>query len=285
MIYKKAANFSYPILSDMTNCYSNSIFELKDVNLKENEVEYIFEIDYELESEFIKNLLDEKKAKLFVIISSKDSKFYDLKKTNTIKIGKKNISLNKKTSIQLFVQSLEQINFCDNNELISIYEELKNEINVDPYSAIAISNIINFDGSKKKPFDLFEKKLDENIKSDIKIELGKETIIIKYKSKDIQFHGMPNSNTLNNPYVYIGLQRALYQFIINNKKEEDMFEVDIDDIDECDDLLDSKLLDILKTKGIEDIHFDNLDEVIYKITDRALEKNAFLIKEMLKNEN
>ena len=43
MIYKKDANFPYPILTNTSNSYDNCSFIL-DINLEENTNEYIFEI-------------------------------------------------------------------------------------------------------------------------------------------------------------------------------------------------------------------------------------------------
>ncbi|MFP3442986.1 hypothetical protein R0K18_35145, partial [Pantoea sp. SIMBA_133] len=73
-----------------------------------------------------------------------------------------------------------------------------------------------------KPFELFEKKVDENLKSDIKVELGQETIVIHYKKPEFQFNHLPKSNILNNPYIYTGLSKALQAFILNNSDDGDV---------------------------------------------------------------
>ena len=44
-----------------------------------------------------------------------------------------------------------------------------------------------FDESTYKHLDLFEKKVDVNLKSAVKIELDNETIIINYKNEDYQY--------------------------------------------------------------------------------------------------
>ena len=81
----------------------------------------------------------------------------------------------------------------------------------------------------KKPYQLFEKRLDENLNSDIKIELGQETIIIHYRKPEFQFIHLPKSNVLNNPYIYTGLTKALQAFITNNSDDGD---VDLEEIKE-----------------------------------------------------
>ena len=105
MIYKKDANFPYPILTNTSNSYDNCSFIL-DVNLEENTNEYIFEINYDINSSFIEKLLKDRQATLVLIIQSKDNKFFNIDYgQKTISISKSRISLSKRTTIQLFVQS------------------------------------------------------------------------------------------------------------------------------------------------------------------------------------
>ena len=77
MIYKKDANFPYPILTNTSNSYDNCSFIL-DINLEENTNEYIFEINYDITSPFIEKLLQNGQATLILIIQSKDNKFFNL---------------------------------------------------------------------------------------------------------------------------------------------------------------------------------------------------------------
>ena len=61
MIYKKDANFPYPLLTNTSNSYENCHFTL-DVELTEKTCNnYRFDIQYEIESEFINKLLKEDK--------------------------------------------------------------------------------------------------------------------------------------------------------------------------------------------------------------------------------
>lgn len=269
MIYRKDANFPYPVLANTSNSYSTNYFEL-DVNVIENAEFYHFDFDYELDSEFISELVTRRKAQLILIIQSKDNKFYKLDPgQRTVKISKSRISLNKRTSIQLHIQALEDINFASNDDLSEFYIQFRGEVTVPKFSLLGYSSVIVFDGSITKPFDLFEKKVNESLKSDIKVELGQETIIIHYKNPEFQFNNLPKSNVLNNPYIYTGLSKALQIFIINNSDDGD---VDIQDMQEPKGSLDFKLYNLMKSKKVTELNNDNIDEVIYMISDRIIEK-------------
>lgn len=278
MIYKKDANFPYPILTNTSNSYKNCDFKL-DVELKENTNDYRFEIKYEINSPFIINLLKNGLAQLILVIQSKDNKFFNLSLEDKFKeISKSRISLSKRTTIQLLIQAKENINFENNNDLSSFYNEFKSEIVVPKHSILGFSNTVIFEGSNAKPLDIFEKKINPNMKSDIKIEIGNETIIINYKNENLQFIDSPISSTLNNPYVYMGLQKALYRFIVNNGQGEE--EVDIDEIDPPSDGLDFKLYNLMKSKMISELSIENIDEVIYSISDKILEKYVTAVRRL-----
>lgn len=284
MIYKKDANFPYPILTNTSNSYDNCSFIL-DVNLEENTNEYVFEINYDITSTFIEKLLKNGQATLVLIIQSKDNKFFNIeygKKTKSI--SKSRISLSKRTTIQLFIQSNEEINFKDNNDLSSFYDEFKDEIYVPKNSILGFSNSVIFEGSNNKPLELFEKKVNPNLKSDVKIELGSETIIINYKNEALQFTDLPQSSTFNNPYVYMGLQKALYRFIVNID-EEDHEEVDLDEIEAPRDGLDFKLYNLMRKKRISKLNIENMDEVIYSISDKMLEKYTAAVRRLYSDGN
>ncbi|NLY45365.1 MAG: hypothetical protein GX053_05185, partial [Tissierella sp.] len=159
----------------------------------------------------------------------------------------------------------------------------KDQIILPKNTILGFSNTEILDGSNAKPLDLFEKKINTNIKSDIEIELGSETIIINYKNEGLQFNSLPKSSSLNNPYVYMGLQKALYRFIINNS--EDNYEVDLDDIDPPTNGLDLKLYNLMKIKMVSEVSLENIDEVIYTISDRILERFSIVVREMGSNGN
>lgn len=279
MIYKKDANFPYPLLTNTSTSYKNSNFKL-DVNLHENTHNYRFETSYDIDSNFITKLLENGQAQLILVIQSKDNKFFNLDFGDKfIEIPKSRVSLSKRTTIQLLIQSKEEVAFKENTDLNSFYGEFKDDIVVPKNSILGFSNSVTFEGSSAKPLDLFEKKVNPNIKSDIKIELGSETIIINYKNEELQFNDSPMSPTLNNPYVYMGLQKALYRFIINNSQqgEETVY---LEDTDAPADSLDFKLYNLMKKKMIDELSVENMDEVIYSISDKILEKYAAAVRRL-----
>lgn len=282
MIYKKDANFPYPVLTNASSSYKDCNFIL-DVNLEENTQNYRFCIDYEIDSEFIKDLLISGQAKLILVVQSKDNKFFPLNYGEKSKeISKSRISLSKRTTIQLLIQSKNNISFKNNYELNEFYDGFKDEIVVPKNSVLGFSNSLIFDGSTSKPLELFEKKIDPNLKSDIKIDLGSETIVISYKNEFLQFNDSPQSAALNNPYIYMGLQKALYRFILTHGEGE---EVDLESIDDPGEGLDFKLYNLMKKKMISELNIDNMDEVIYSISDKILDRYTAAVRRMYSNGN
>lgn len=276
MIYKKDANFPYPLLTNTSSSYDNCNFIL-DIELKENTKNYRFEINYEIDSVFIDNLLKEKQAQLILIIQSKDNKFFDLDMSQKyVEIPKSRISLSTRTTIQLLIQSKNEILFKNNYDLNSFYETFRDDIVVPKNSILGFSNSVIFEGSQTKPLELFEKKVNPDLKSDISVELGSETIIINYKNENIQFTDSPISSVLNNIYVYMGLQKALYRFIINNSNGGE--EVYIDEIEVPTDGLDFKLYNLMKSKMVEELNVENIDEVICLISDKIIEKYTSAVR-------
>lgn len=283
MIYKKDANFPYPLLTNTSNSYDGCNFTL-DIELNENTYEYIFQINYDIESDFIKKLIRENKVQLVLVVQSKDNKFFNLSLNEKIRtIPKNRISLSKRTTIQLLIQSKEEINFKENNDLNIFYGSIKDQINVPKHSILGFSNSVMFDGSTAKPLELFEKKVDPNLKSEVKVELGSETIIINYKSDELQFIDSPVSSTINNIYVYMGLQKALYRFVNTYGGEDE--EVDLEELDLPTDGLDLKLYGLMKSKMIKNVSLENIDEVICSITDRILEKYTSAVRGVYSNGN
>lgn len=277
MIYKKDANFPYPVLANTSSSYVDNYFVL-EVQLFENVDHYRFEFNYEIDSEFIKRLIHDDKAQLILVIQSKDNKFYKLNNNKkSVKISKTRISVSERTSIQLHIQAKEDISFKNNEDLSEFYDSFKEDIDVPKHSILGYSNVVIFD-SIKKPYSLFEKKVDPNLKSDINIELGSEMIIIHYKKEEYQFNDLPHSNALNNPYVYTGLYKALQRFIINNGEDGEY--VDLATIDEPENALDLKLYTLMKKKMITELSIDTIDEVIYAISNRILEKYTDAVRRL-----
>ncbi|MBX0315338.1 hypothetical protein [Planococcus glaciei] len=282
MIYKKEANFPYPVLTNSSTSYTESEFKL-DIELEENTHMYRFEIKHAITSSFLSHLLEIGKAALILVLQSKDNKFYVLENGQRhIEIPKSRISLSNRTSLQLHLQSTQEISFRDNFDLNDFYTSFKNEILVPKHSMLGFSNIVLFDGSSTNPLELFEKKLDETLSSDIKIELGPETIIIHYRNSELQFGSLPKSHALNNTYVYMGLRAALQEFIVKYSEEgEDT--VEISQINTPTNMLDFKLYQLMTKKMVNELNLDVLDHVIYLISDRIIEKHATAVKELAAN--
>lgn len=270
MIYKKDANFPYPLITDKDDSGYNDLYFNIDVNLEENSEDYRFEVEKEIESSFIERQLKEQKAELIFIIQAKDNKFFNMNIDDRfISIPKSRLSLSKRTSIQLIIKSKEDISFEFNDDLNGFYNSFKKDIVVPKNSILGFSNILTFDGSIEKPLELFEKKVDPSLKSDIEIYLSSETIVIKYKNDSFQFSDSPQSKTLNNTYVYMGLQKALFKFIVDNG--EDGY-VDLNSIAPPENGLDLKLYNLMRKKMIDEVNFENIDSVIYLISDKIIEK-------------
>ena len=270
MIYKKDANFPYPLITDKDDSGYNDLYFNIDVNLEEISEDYRFEVEKEIESSFIERQLKEQKAELIFIIQAKDNKFFNMNIDDRfISIPKSRLSLSKRTSIQLIIKSKEDISFEFNDDLNGFYNSFKKDIVVPKNSILGFSNILTFDGSIEKPLELFEKKVDPSLKSDIEIYLSSETIVIKYKNDSFQFSDSPQSKTLNNTYVYMGLQKALFKFIVDNG--EDGY-VDLNSIAPPENGLDLKLYNLMRKKMIDEVNFENIDSVIYLISDKIIEK-------------
>lgn len=285
MIYKKDANFPYPVLTNASNSYKNCNFIL-DVNLEENTHNYRFTIEYDIDSEFINEILSSGQAELILVVQSKDNKFFILRnEEKAIEISKSRISLSKRTTLQLLIKSKEDISFKNNYDLSEFYDDFKDEIIVPKNSLLGFSNSLIFEGSTTKPLEIFEKKLDPNLKCDIKIELGSETIIINYKNEALQFNDSSHCAALNNPYIYMGLQKALYRFIINNRTDKDSEEVDLNSIDCPQGGLDFKLYNLMQKKMITELNLDNMDEVIHTISDKIIEKYTAAVRRMYSSGN
>lgn len=278
MIYRKDANFPYPILTGTSQNYQNNEF-LIDIEINEDTENYYFQLNnVEIESEFINNLLRNNEARLILIIQSKDNKFYFLKSQyEQITIPKSRISLNRRTSIQLHIQAEKDISFSNNDDLNRFYDVYKENIIVPKNALLGFSNVLVLEGRFKKPLELFSKTVDPDLKSEIKIELGSETINICYKEPNFQLNDVRNSNAFNYPYVYMGLQKALQRFI-NTYGEDDA--VDIEFMEVPEDLLDQKLYNLMQNKSITELNSESIDEVIHLISDNLVEKYTVAVKEM-----
>ena len=271
MIYTKKANFPYPILMNFTDDYLDPEFEL-DVSIRDNTDQYTIDITWKVSSSFIKGLLNSGKADLILIIKSKDNQFHKLghARKPQIQIPKKKLCINTRTVMQLMIQVNEDISFAQNQDLNSFYDDVKEEIFVVAGNALGFSNTVIFDGSQNKPFELFEKKIDKDIKSDVEIRLGTETILIVYKKEDYQFVGIQGSKEFNYPYIYMGLQKALISFLIHANPENPEEGIQVDEMEPPENPLESKLYSLMQAKNITELTMENLDEVVYQLSDNLL---------------
>ncbi|MCD8824075.1 hypothetical protein [Mammaliicoccus sciuri] len=284
MIYNKDASFPYPVLTNSMNGYENSIFEFDIVGLSENDSNYIFEIKYEIGSSFIKNLIRNEKAVIVLIISSQDNYFIKLNKDQTeITVSKSRVSLSNRTSIQLNIQSVEEISMDECKDLTPFYNNFKDKLKLKKHVLLGYSNIIKYQGSKNKPLQLFEKAVDKNQKAAFQVELSENTIVLCFKDSSYLINDLVNDKNIQNMYLYTGLSRALLRFIDNYSEEE---YVDIELLsDNLENDLDQKLLDLMKNKGVKEISYDQIDEVIDKISDRIIEKYIIALKRGMENGN
>lgn len=280
MIYSKKANFPFPILTNNSFDYNDAEFEF-DVTLSDNTDNYIFDISYTISSNFINELLRSKKARLILIIKSKDNQFHLLKSliNPSIIIPKSRLSLSERTVLQLMIQTTDNITFSSNNDLTEFYTDLKNDIQINKGMALGFSNLVTFNGKTNKQYDLFERKVDPSIPSDIDIRIGEETILIVYKNENMQFSGMSGSNELNYPYIYIGLQKALISFVSHYTNHIDD-SLDLSEVGELSSSLDEKLYQLMTAKKIDELSLNNMDHVIYLISDKLISRFTNTIRGM-----
>ncbi len=282
MIYTKPANFPYPVLTNFSTDYNNAEFEF-DVDLKENKDNYIFEISVDISSEFIRDNLKNGCASLVLIIKSKDNQFHILsysEKTIILFVSKSKLCLNARTVLQLMIMTNKDMNFENNEDLGGFFQEVKKDIIVEKGMALGFSGVVIFDGSQKKPYELFEKKVDPTIKSEIEIRIEQETIVIVYRDKQFQFADIQYQKECNYPFIYMGLQKALNIFLVHVNSENPEEGVIIGEMDPPENPLDEKLYTLMKAKHITELTWSNMDEVIYQITDGLIKKYEAAIRSM-----
>lgn len=87
-----------------------------------------------------------------------------------------------------------------------------------------------------------------------------------------------------NPYLYTGLRMALERFISNYADEDDDV-VELSQMTQPEDLLDFKLYNLMTSKAVEELHVDNIDEVIGRISHQIIEKYVKAVKELAVHED
>lgn len=285
MIYKKEASFPYPVLSNISTNYKENDFILDVANLTENEDMYIFEFSYEITSPFVNQLLSADKANLIFVIQSQDNFFKILKKgEKTVSVPKNRLSLSYRTTIQLLIRSVDEINFSECDELNDFYEEIRDHITIERNNLVGYSNLVVFEGSENKPLELIERKVDPTLTSSFKVELGPSTIILVFKDEKYQLNDIMRNNSVMNMYIYEGLSRAVYKFIQDNQSgmENEEF-IELNSLSEQSTPLNQKLLDLMLNKGIEDIDLESIDRIISIISNNIIEKFVYSIREVSSN--
>lgn len=280
MIFKKDVNFPYPVLTPYSIEYIDVYFSF-DVDLEDNNNSYGFKLKYELTSKYLTDLLRSKQANLYLVIESQDVTFFEVNDSLYIEIPKNRITLSKMSYFQLFVFANKNFTMRNNQELDPFFDNKKSDIKVREGNVLAISNVVKFNGDLKKPFELFWKEVDETIESDIQIELSNELIKIKYKNNDMQFAHMNNQNSLNNHYVYMGLQKVLMKILFDQNKEE----MDVEDLEDTENSLYQKIYNLLTVKKIQNFSFETIDKTIYQMTDRVIDKHVYAVKGLVNHES
>ena len=123
---------------------------------------------------------------------------------------------------------------------------------------------------------------------DFEIELTPNDIVLKVRINRYLFPNIVNRNSMLNMYIYVGLSRALNQFIRNNIQltdREEEAEIWLDTLSSTNSILDDKLLELMKDHGVEYISYDNIDEIIHLTSDKIVDKFVKNIELVNKYEN
>lgn len=268
MIFKKDVSFPYPILAPFNEDYPDSQFDL-DINFEliEDDTLFRFQVTPNLTSKFLNELLERKKAKYKLIVSSHDSKIFDFDNPEGfIDIPRNRISLKKKTQIQMALVATEKINFKDNNDLDDYYKSLKSNVNIQKDHLVALSEVVNFNGELTKPFVLFKYEINPALESEIEFSMVGEFINIHLREKEFKYLYAPQ----NYHYVYMGLQKALVQLIFDNAAGESSLRVESFT---GSTPLQEKLRIYLEAKNIEEISLETIEKAIDKMTDKIMSKH------------
>lgn len=279
MIFKKEAYFPYPVLSLHSTDYGEHKFTL-DVSITEEGENYGFTIEHNCSSEYLNELLRNNKAKMTLIVQDTDTKIIDVN-GHYFEISKNRISLNKKTKFQLYISASTRISFSKNYDLVEFYDDIKKNIFVNDNNVLAFSNVVIFNGDVKKPYEIIKYSIDEGMKTDIEIKLESEFINICYRDKKFKYNDVFPQTRLNYHYIYMGLQKALLKYVYDEGESEIL----IVDADDPESNLSAKLLELMKIKKVDRLSFENVDEVIYKISDDIIQKHVLAVRGLRNNAN
>lgn len=280
MIYTKPTNFSYPILNNLQDDYLDKNFYIDIKTDYKDGRNYQFKLNMDISSEFLLNEIKENRAKMLLIISSVDSRYYEVNIDDPlVKVSDNRVYLKDNTKFQAIIMSTDNINFKDNNDLHPFYDEFKSDINVGPGKLLAFSNYYTFSGNLEEAVDIFKQTINPELAVPIDIKLDSNFITLYFKDSNIGFKNSQDSRDLKNMYLYAGLQKAILNLIsknLNMDKTCDTYEslengIAVERINNGN-ALDMKLKYLLQDKGIEYIYLENVDEVVQKIAEGIVDK-------------
>lgn len=280
MIYTKPTNFSYPILNNLQDDYLDKNFYIDIKTDYKDGRNYQFKINIDLASEFLLNEIKENRAKILLIISSVDSRYYEVNMDDPIiKVADNRVYLKNNTKFQSIIMSTDNINFKYNNDLHPFYDEFKNDINVGPGKLLAFSNYYTFSGNLEEAVEVFKQTINPNLSVPIDIKLDSNFITLFFKDSNIGFKSSQDSRNLKNMYLYAGLQKALLNLISKNLNIDKGYDaygsledgIAVERINNGN-ALDMKLKKLLQDKGIEYIYLENIDEAVQKIAEGIVNK-------------
>ncbi len=285
MIYNKDVAFPYPVLTNSNNGYIDSSFDFDISDLYDDGKNYIFYIIYKIENKFIESLINEGKAIIVFIARAQDNYFKKLEANQTkIIIPKSKISLFNRTTIQLHIQSLEEITMTNCDELTPFYDKYKDKIILSKNVLLGYSNLVKYQGSEYSSLELFKRSIKPEYQSAFEVELNEDSIILKFNDHKYAISNDSSGNLIN-MYLYVGLSRALYAFIVNNNFEREEF-IELESLSEHQmNNLDSKLLSLMLNKGIKEIDYESIDSIIDKISNKMIEKYVNSIERINNYEN
>ncbi|MFD2727825.1 hypothetical protein [Enterococcus camelliae] len=282
MIYTKDAVFPYPILSNTSTSYTENDFKLDVFIIDETKTTYTFRLSYFLSSYFLQNQVTLGNARYYLIIQSNDNLVVPLNgDQREITIQKSRLSLTSRTKIQLQILSERPINFAHAEELNSFYKKIRAQIELRKNTLLGYSNVVEFIGDDPKALDLFEQGINEDLPTDFTIKLNDECINLQFRTKELALDSLAINKNVKNMYLYIGLERALREFVNAYQNSNEL--VELDNMATIEKPLHEKLKSLMLNKYLHEISYDQVDDVIQKIAPDLIEKYTESIKELSKN--
>lgn len=275
MIYSKNVSFPYPVYTNDSIEYRDPYFNFDITEIIEGEENYLLSLEINLESKFIKGLLDNDYASMLLVIKSNTSNYFEIKmESKEFKLRKDKVNLYN-SQIQLLVITKNTINFSENRELNDFFDEYLNEIIVKKNSLIAFSNIQAYKKPDKNSLRLFSYRIDSHQIEDFKVNIRPDIIELLFNDERIIFNN--KYRNLLNMYFYNGISLAIINIFstwLDNNQEVNLESYVRDkDIDlRLEDSLENKLIELMLDKGIDLVSFDNLDSIIHRISNGLVGK-------------